>query len=50
MSSVIFSDKDILSLSENRYVLSVSKKTIIYTNEFRELFIKSFFLLLSYPL
>jgi hypothetical protein len=42
MGRVIFSEKDILSLSKNRYVLSVSKKTITYTNEFRELFINEY--------
>ena len=42
MSRVIFSEKDILSLSKNRYVLSVSKKTITYTNELGELFINEY--------
>jgi putative transposase len=42
MGRVIFSEKDILNLSKNHYVLSISKKTITYTNEFRERFINEY--------
>ena len=36
MSKKIFSDKDIEILSNNKYVLNVSKKAITYTNEYNK--------------
>jgi putative transposase len=39
MSKVVFSAKDIAMLTENKYVLKVSKTTITYTDKFKELFI-----------
>ncbi|MDB2091149.1 IS3 family transposase [Clostridium paraputrificum] len=42
MSKKIFSDKDIEILSNNKYVLNVSKKAITYTNEFKIHFIAEY--------
>ncbi|MBK5243338.1 IS3 family transposase [Clostridium sp.] len=39
MSKKIFTNKDILSLSKNRYVKKISEKGITYTDEFKSLFI-----------
>jgi putative transposase len=44
MSKIIFSEKDILNLSKNKYVLKVSEKSITYTNEFKEHFINEYLL------
>lgn len=37
-----FLDKDIEMLSDNKYVLKVSKKAITYTNEFKIHFIAEY--------
>ena len=42
MSKKIFSDKDIEILSNNKYVLNVSKKAITYTNKFKIHFIAEY--------
>ena len=42
MSKKVFSDKDIEILSNNKYVLNVSKKAITYTNEFKIHFIAEY--------
>ncbi|SQB12454.1 transposase-like protein [Clostridium beijerinckii] len=37
MSKKLFSDEEIKSLSKNRYVKSVSKRGITYTDEFKNI-------------
>jgi len=37
-----FSDEEIEVLSQNQYVLKVSKSTITYTDEFRQLFLERY--------
>jgi len=42
MSKILFSNKNIKSLSNNKYVLNVSEKSITYTNEFKLHFIAEY--------
>lgn len=42
MSKITFSEKDIQTLSKSPYVSKVSKTTITYTDEFKELFINEY--------
>ncbi|MGM7723610.1 HTH domain-containing protein, partial [Metabacillus sp. Hm71] len=39
MSKKTFTDKEIIQLSANKYVKSVSSKGITYTDEFKRIFI-----------
>jgi hypothetical protein len=39
MSKKLFTDKEMLSLSQNKYVKKVSEKGITYTEEFKRIFI-----------
>jgi len=42
MSKKNFSNKDVMKLSKNKYVLKVSEKAITYTNEFKIHFIAEY--------
>jgi putative transposase len=42
MSKKIFSEKDRMNLSTNRYVIRISDKAITYADEFKQLFIDQY--------